>query len=234
GVLKETYGHGRALRKGCPGKDKNVTPVSAAVCGREDSRVDGDGHAQGSPEKESSLLGHGEIRKQSALQHSSHEKSHPGPSLSRGQNKEPSEELVVTREPHIPKSVLLTSQSKELKKEASHVTFQLEPEEDTIPVTNWSALPFLGYDWIAGLLDTKSPVTEKPEQYFAELQEFRESNRDACIHQQHQEPKALDPQELDLMTDSHKCVYSYRLNRRLFTVPVGSEPACPVCKIPGT
>lgn len=106
---------GAGFDSNCPGKDKNVTPVSAAVCGREDSRVDGDGRAQGSPEKESSLLGHGEIRKESALQHSSHENSHPGPSLSRVQNKEPSEELVVTREPHIPKSVLLTSQSKELK-----------------------------------------------------------------------------------------------------------------------
>lgn len=30
------------------------------------------------------------------------------------------------------------------------MTFQLEPEEDTIPVSDWSALPFLGYDWIAG------------------------------------------------------------------------------------
>lgn len=106
---------GAGFDSNCPGKEKNVTPVSATVCGREVSRVDGDGHAQGSPEKESSLLGHGEIRKQSALQHSSHEKSHPGPSLSREQNEEPSEQHVVIREPQIPKSVLLTSQSKELK-----------------------------------------------------------------------------------------------------------------------
>ncbi|NXO93929.1 MIIP protein, partial [Certhia brachydactyla] len=215
-----------------PGKEKNVTPVSEIImCGREISRVDEDGHVQGSPEKESFFLGHGENRKQSALLHGFHEKSHPGPSLSRMQNKE-------TREPHIPKSVLLTSRSKELKKEACHVTFQPDPEEDAIPVSSWSAHPFLGYDCIAGLLDTKSSVTEKSEEYFAELQEFRQSNREACIHQQHLEPKALGftgpEQELDLITGSHKCVYYYQLNQRLFTIPVDSESACLVCKIPRT
>ncbi|NXQ28860.1 MIIP protein, partial [Alaudala cheleensis] len=222
---------GAGLDSSFPGKEENVAPVSAVMCGRETSRVDGGGPAQGSPEKES-FLGHGENKKQSALLHGHHEKSHPGPSLSRVQNKESSEQQ---REPHIPKSDLLTSCSKELKKEACHVASEPEPE-DAIPVSSWSAHPFLGYDWIAGLLDTKSPVTEKPEQYFAELQEFRESNRETCMHQQHLEPKALDctdpEQELDLITGSHKCVYCYRLNRRLFAIPVGSEPACPVCHIP--
>ncbi|XP_053853811.1 migration and invasion-inhibitory protein [Vidua macroura] len=220
-----------------PGKEKNVMPASAVItCGREISRVDGDGGAQGSPEKESFSLGHGENRKQSALLRGFHEKSHPGPSLSRVQNKETSEQHVVIREPQIPKSVLLMSQSKDLKKEARHVTFQLDPEEDAIPASSWSACPFLGYDWFAGLLDTKSSVTEKSEQYFTELHKFRQSNRETCIHQQHMEPKALDctgpEQEVDLLTDSHKCVYRYRLNQRLFTVPVDSESACPVCKIP--
>ncbi|NXB99715.1 MIIP protein, partial [Orthonyx spaldingii] len=222
-----------------PRKERNVTPVSAiVVCGREISRVDGDGHAQASPEKESFSLGHGENRKESALLHGSHEKSHLGPSLSRVQNKETSEQHVVIREPHIPKSVLLTSRSKELKKEARHVTFQPDPEEGAIPGSSWSARPFLGYDWIAGLLDTKSSVTDKSEQYFAELQEFRQANRETCIGQQHLEPKALDctgpEQELDLITDSHKCVYCYRLNQRLFPVPVDPESACPVCKVPRT
>ncbi|NXB73782.1 MIIP protein, partial [Donacobius atricapilla] len=225
---------GAGFSSSFPGKEENVTPASAIMCGREISRVDGDGRAQGSPEKESFFLGHGENRKQSALLQGFHEKSDPG----RVQNKETSEQPVVIREPHTPKSVLLTSCSKELKKEACRVTFQPDPEEDAIPASSWSAHPFLGYDWIAGLLDTKSPVTEKSEQYFAELQEFRESNREICIHQQHLEPKALDctgpEQELDLITGSHKCVYCYRLNQRLFAIPVGSESACPVCKIPRT
>ncbi|XP_038015677.1 migration and invasion-inhibitory protein isoform X3 [Motacilla alba alba] len=227
---------GAGFNSNFPGKDKNVTPASAVITrGREISRVDGGGGAQGSPEKESSFLGHGENRKQSALLHAFHEKSHPGPSLSRVQNKETGEQHVVTKEPHSPKSILLMSQSKELK-EARHVTFQPDPEEDAVPVSSWSARPLLGYDWIAGLLDTKSPVTEKPEQYFAELHEFRQSNRETCIHQQHLEPEALDctdsEQELDLITGSHKCVYCYGLNERLFTVPVHPEAACPVCKIP--
>ncbi|NXM19692.1 MIIP protein, partial [Ploceus nigricollis] len=236
-VVKQIYGHEGALRKCFPGKEKNAMPRSAVImCGKEISRVDEDGGAQGSPEKESFFLGHGENRKQSALLHGFHEKSHPGPSLSREQNKETSEQHG---EPHIPKSDSLMSQSKELKKEARHVTFQPDPEEDAIPVSSWSACrPFLGYDWIAGLLDTKSSVTEKSEQYFTELHEFRQSNREACIHQQHLEPKALDctdpEQELDLITGSHKCVYCYGLNQRLFTIPVDSESACPVCKIPRT
>ncbi|NWR89490.1 MIIP protein, partial [Furnarius figulus] len=218
-----------------PEEKRNVTPVIAVVtCGREASRVDGDGHARGSPEKESFLLGHGENRTQSALLHGFHEKNHVGPSLSRVQNEEPSGQPIVIGEPTIPKSALLTS--KELKKEAHHVTFQCEPEEDAIPGGSWSARPFLGYDWIAGLLDTQSSVTEKSEQYFVELQQFRQANREACIDEQHLEPTVLDytvpEQEPDLITSSHKCFYCYRLNQRLFTVPVDPESACPMCKIP--
>ncbi|NWU16986.1 MIIP protein, partial [Cephalopterus ornatus] len=220
-----------------PGEEKNVIPVSAIIpCGREAPRVDGDGHAPGIPGKESFLLGFGEDRNQSALLHGFHEKNYPDSSLSRVQNEEPSEQHVVSREPTIPKSVLVTSPSKELKKKARHVTFQPDPEEDATPVGSWSARPFLGYDWIAGLLDTKPSVTEKPEQYFAELQQFRQANREACIDELDLEPKALDctvpEQEPDLITGSHKCFYCYRLNQRLFTVPVGPESACPVCKIP--
>ncbi|KAF1553330.1 Migration and invasion-inhibitory protein, partial [Eudyptes schlegeli] len=226
-----------------PGKEKNIMPVSAIImCGRETSRVDRDGHARGSPEKESFLLGHGENRKQSTLLHGFHEKKqlkgHLDLSLSSIQNEETSKQHVVLREPIIRKSILLTSQSKKLKKEAGHVTFQSDPEEYPIPVSSWSVRPFLGYDWIAGLLDTNSSVTEKSDQYFAELHEFRQANKGACIHEQHLEPKALDyivpEQEPDLITSSHKCVYCYRLNQRLFTVPVDSESACPVCKIPRT
>lgn len=216
-----------------PGKEENVMPASAIGCGSGISMVDRDGCAQGSPEKESFFLGHGENRDLALLQ-GFHEETHPGPSLSRVQNKETSEQHEVIREPHIPESALLTSRSKGLKKKDCCVTFQPDTEEDAIPVSSWSDHPFLGYDWIAGLLDTKSPVTEKSEEYFSELQEFRQSNRETCIHQQHLEPKALEctgpEQELDLIT--HKCVYCYRLNQRLFSIPVDPESACPVCKIP--
>ncbi|NXK06593.1 MIIP protein, partial [Herpetotheres cachinnans] len=226
-----------------PGKEKNVRPVSAIItCGRETSGVDRAGRSRGSQEKESFLVGHGENRKQSTLLHGSHEKKqfkgHLDPSLSRIQSEESSKQHVVIRQPIIHKSILLTSQSKELKKEAGHVAFQSDSEEYTIPVSSWSVRPFLGYDWIAGLLDNNSSVAEKSDQYFAELHEFRQANKAACIHEQHLELKALDcivpEQEPDLITSSHKCVYCYSLNQRLFAVPVDSESACPLCKVPRT
>ena len=40
--------------------------------------------------------------------------------------------------------------------------------------------PLLGYDWIAGLLDTD--VSDKTEGYLAELQEFRSNNYEDCVH----------------------------------------------------
>ncbi|NXI42879.1 MIIP protein, partial [Galbula dea] len=225
-----------------PGKEENVTAESAIItCGRETSRVNRDDHDQGSPEKESLFfLGHEENRKQSTLLHGFHEKNQLtgllGQSLSKMQSEGTSKQHVVIREPIIHKSILMTSPSKHLKKEAGHVTFQSDPEECTIPVSSWSVHPFLGYDWIAGLLDTNSSVAEKSDQYFAELHEFRQANREACIHEQHLESKALDDilpeQEPDLITSSHKCVYCYHLNQRLFTVPVHPESACPICKIP--
>ncbi|NXX41010.1 MIIP protein, partial [Tricholaema leucomelas] len=229
------------LDSSIPEKEKDVTPVSAiAVCDRESFGVDGDGCAQRCPEKESFLPRHGKNSRESTLLHGVHEKKElEGPlasSLSKTQSEETGKQDVVIGEPIICKSILVTSQSKLLKKEAGRVTFQSEPEQYTIPVSSWSARPFLGYDWIAGLLDTNFSVAEKSDQYFAELQEFRQANKDMCIREQHTEPKALDDlipeQELDLITSFHKCVYCYRLNQRFFAVPVDLESACPICKIP--
>ncbi|NWI98661.1 MIIP protein, partial [Crypturellus undulatus] len=225
-----------------PGKEQNTLPVSSIIAsGRETSRVDRDDCASKRPEKESFHLGHGKNRKQSILLHSLQEGDQPtahlDPSLSKIQNEETSK-VALIKEPITPKSILLTPQSKHLKKETGHVTFRSEPSECTIPASSWSARPFLGYDWIAGLLDTNSSVAERSDQYFAELKAFRQANREACIHEYHLQPKALDyvfpEQEPDLITSSHKCVYCYRLNQRLFTVPVHPESACPVCKIPRT
>ncbi|XP_061868712.1 migration and invasion-inhibitory protein isoform X2 [Colius striatus] len=221
-----------------PEKEKKASAI--IKWDRETSGMGRDGEAQGNPEEESFHLGHGENRKQSTLLHDFHEKKklkvHPDPSLNRIQREETRKKHVVIREPTTPKSFLLTSQPKESKKEAGDETSHSDPEEYTMPVSSWSARPFLGYDWFAGLLDTNSSVTEKSDQYFAELHEFRQANKAACIHEEHLEPKALDDtvpeQEADLITSSHKCVYCYRLNRRLFPVPVDSASACPVCKVP--
>uniref|UniRef100_A0A8D0EUT4 Migration and invasion inhibitory protein n=1 Tax=Strix occidentalis caurina TaxID=311401 RepID=A0A8D0EUT4_STROC len=110
------------------------------------------------------------------------------------------------------------------QKQAGHVAFQSDPEECTIPVSSWAVRPFLGYDWIAGLLDTKSSVAEKSDQYFAELHEFRQANKEACI----------DEQNTMMVCYSVTGVYCYRLNQRLFTVPLDSESVCVMCKIPRT
>ncbi|NWY00462.1 MIIP protein, partial [Nothoprocta ornata] len=225
-----------------PGKEQRALPVSAVVkSGRETSGGDRDDRTSKTPEKNSLLLEHGKNRKQAILLYSLQEgeqlTAHLDPSLSKIQNEETSKGAFI-KEPITPKSILLTSRSKELKKEAGHVTFQSEPVECTIPASSWSARPFLGYDWIAGLLDSNSSVAEKSDQYFAELKAFRQANREACVHEHHLQSEALDyvfpDQEADLITSSHKCVYCYRLNQRLFTVPVDSESACPVCKIPRT
>ncbi|XP_015268040.1 PREDICTED: migration and invasion-inhibitory protein [Gekko japonicus] len=142
------------------------------------------------------------------------------------------------RMPRAPKSILLTPQCKEakekMKKEAGRVTFVSDPEEYTLPADEWSVRPFLGYDWIAGLLDMDSSVSEKPEQYFSELQDFRRVNRDACIYDECLWSEALGSSVLgqgsEVESTSHQCVFCYRLNKRLFAVPMGSESACPICK----
>ncbi|MBN3277766.1 MIIP protein, partial [Polyodon spathula] len=41
-----------------------------------------------------------------------------------------------------------------------------------------------------------------------------------------------DPQELDYSRDTHQCTHCYRVNSRLFAVPLDPQAACPVCKTP--
>ncbi|XP_015737853.1 migration and invasion-inhibitory protein [Coturnix japonica] len=235
GVQQQTKMQESVLQSSFPDKEKNLIPVSAVITSNgETCRVDGDSRAQGSVEEDSFFLGHGKNRRQTTLPHGPSEndelKSHLDPSANKVQSEETSKETTT------PKSILLTSQSKELKNEAGPVTFQAEPEEYTVPVSSWSIRPFLGYDWIAGLLDTNSSVAEKSDQYFAELHEFRQANKEACISEQHMETEPLDYiiTEQDLTASSHKCVYCYRLNERLFPVPMDSDSACPVCKVPRT
>ncbi|XP_067422934.1 migration and invasion-inhibitory protein [Emydura macquarii macquarii] len=223
------------VRAGAPGAERSFTPAAAVT--RETSR---DGSALRSPEEESIPVKHRESRKQSTLLHRPQERDRPRaeaePVLGRTPAEGNGRQRVAIRESRPPKSILLTPQSKESKKEAGRVTFQSDPEEYTIPAESWSARPFLGYDWIAGLLETDSSLSEKSEQYFSELREFRQVNKEACVHEQDLGPETLDylapEQEADLVPSSHQCVYCYRLNRRLFTVPVDSQSACPMCKTP--
>ena len=40
--------------------------------------------------------------------------------------------------------------------------------------------PKLGYDWIAGILDTSSYISQCSDDYFDEMKEFRRANREEC------------------------------------------------------
>ncbi|KAK6477627.1 migration and invasion-inhibitory protein-like [Huso huso] len=142
------------------------------------------------------------------------------------------------RETRRPKPILLPPHSRE-RKGASHVTFQ-SPEEAS-EGEGWSVRPFLGYDWIAGVLDADSSLSEKSEPFFTELRDFRQVNREECVHQEYMEAEQLDllpltsvkdPQVLDYSRDTHQCTHCYRVNSRLFAVPLDPQAACPVCKTP--
>ncbi|XP_023555124.1 migration and invasion-inhibitory protein [Octodon degus] len=127
------------------------------------------------------------------------------------------------QEAHAPKSIL----ARHSRKYKPRVTFF---EEFTVPESSWRLRPYLGYDWIAGCLDSSSPVSSKPEAFFSVLQEFREAHREECIHSHH-EPCLQGPREGGDAEKDHECVYSYRVNRRLFLVP--SDPGIP-CRLCGT
>ncbi|XP_075762342.1 migration and invasion-inhibitory protein isoform X3 [Pelodiscus sinensis] len=222
---------------GSPKAERSFTPVAATA--RETSRMARSSNGLRRPEEESILVKHRESRKQSTFLHSPQQRGKPRAEAKSVPGRTPTEgnsrRRAAIRDPQTPKSILLTPQGKE-PKEASRVTFLSDPEEYTIPATSWSVRPFLGYDWIAGLLDTDSSLSEKSEQYFSELREFRQVNKEACVHEQDLGLEASDSlapsQEADCISSSHQCVYCYRLNRRLFTIPVDSGSACPVCKTP--
>lgn len=114
GVQQQTKVQESVLQSSFPDKEKNLIPVSAIItCDRETRRVDRDSHAQGSAEEDSFLLGHGKNRRQTTLPHGPSEKNEPKGHLNPSVNKVQSEE--TSKEATTPKSILLTSQSKELK-----------------------------------------------------------------------------------------------------------------------
>ncbi|XP_064137362.1 migration and invasion-inhibitory protein isoform X4 [Loxodonta africana] len=121
------------------------------------------------------------------------------------------------------RSILTPRQSKPSK---PRVTFSKEP---AVPEWNWRLRPYLGYDWIAGSLDSTSPVTGKSEAFFSELQNFREANKEECISSD-PEPQFLRFCESSDVDEDHECVYCYRVNRRLFLVPADPGTPCRLCR----
>lgn len=100
-----------------------------------------------------------------------------------------------------------------------------------MPESSWRSRPYLGYDWIAGSLDSCSSVTTKPESFFSMLQRFRETNKEDCVCNS---PEAVFPdlQESSGVEEDHECMYCYRVNRRLFAVPVDPGTPCRLCGTP--
>ncbi|XP_061688463.1 migration and invasion-inhibitory protein [Syngnathoides biaculeatus] len=135
----------------------------------------------------------------------------------------------------------LAHHNKEQRK-GTRVTFQNgEHLEEAASESSHCLRPLLGYDWIAGVLDVEKSLQEHSDDFYEELQAFRTQNRSECMH--HPQAKfSLDKCSAQTLfadigspetdTDTHQCTFLYRLNSRLFPVPVHPQDRCPVCKIP--
>ncbi|XP_029947959.1 migration and invasion inhibitory protein [Salarias fasciatus] len=129
--------------------------------------------------------------------------------------------------------------SKDWSGEQSGVRFQSDECED-VPATGRHHLqPLLGYDWIAGVLDTDESLMERSDDFFNDLRVFRSLNKDECVrttHSEFSEDSLQDSEQLrdkdapQADTHTHQCTFSYRINSRLFPVPLGPQECCPVCK----
>ncbi|XP_048879319.1 uncharacterized protein LOC125747838 [Brienomyrus brachyistius] len=101
--------------------------------------------------------------------------------------------------------------------------------------------PLLGYDWIAGLLDADGSLDDHTDQFFTELHNFRQLNKEECIHSpdtwverdEISPPSLLMPElGMECELDKHTCMFRYRINSRLFPTPSDRQAACPMCKMP--
>ncbi|KAM7402309.1 hypothetical protein PAMP_017556 [Pampus punctatissimus] len=137
-----------------------------------------------------------------------------------------------------PKSCLI-NYNKELREAQSRVTFQSDECEEIPAPDRYHLQPLLGYDWIAGVLDVEDSLIERSDDFFNDLRAFRLLNKDECVHGSQAEfseedhsvlPLLKDKDSPEVNTDTHQCTFSYRINSRLFPVPLHSKECCPVCK----
>ncbi|CAB1314693.1 unnamed protein product [Coregonus sp. 'balchen'] len=127
------------------------------------------------------------------------------------------------------------------RREVGKVTFQSPGLEQTSASDRQRLQPLLGYDWIAGIVDAESSLTERSEQFFSDLRTFRQVNRDECVHSQQAglseedlspPPLSIEKEDQQHTMDTHQCTFCYRINSRLFPTPLDSQESCPVCKKP--
>ncbi|XP_018581483.2 migration and invasion inhibitory protein isoform X2 [Scleropages formosus] len=131
----------------------------------------------------------------------------------------------------------------EVRSNPSPQTHQSEKGDGHMGTLECRALePLLGYDWIAGLLDVENSATEYSEQFFLDLQNFRRINRQECVNSRHTGAKENEDSSLSRSRErnpqhameTHKCIFCYRINSRLFPTPLDFKAACPVCRMPKT
>lgn len=120
---------------------------------------------------------------------------------------------------------ILDEQSKQPK---TRVTFC---QESATPESSCCLQPYLGCDWTVESLDSSSSITSKPETFFSTLQKFRETNKEQCVYSP-PESKFLGLCDDSDMEKNHECVYSYRVSRRLFVVPLDPGVTCRLCGTP--
>ncbi|XP_060899094.1 migration and invasion-inhibitory protein [Labrus mixtus] len=133
----------------------------------------------------------------------------------------------------------LRSQSEEQREEWSRVTSPVDGCEEICASDRRHLQPLLGYDWIAGVLDTEDSLIERSDAFYNDLRMFRSLNRDECVHSSQVEfseeshsvpPPLTGSDDPEANVDTHQCTFSYRINSRLFPVPLHSQECCPVCK----
>nr|XP_040058718.1 migration and invasion-inhibitory protein [Gasterosteus aculeatus aculeatus] len=121
----------------------------------------------------------------------------------------------------------------------SRVTFLPDECEGTSASDRHRLQPLLGYDWIAGVLDAEDSLIERSDEFFNDLHTFRSLNKDKCVHSKQAEFPEENHSLLPLLSDknhpeankhTHQCTFSYRINSRLFPVPLHAKECCPVCK----
>lgn len=99
--------------------------------------------------------------------------------------------------------------------------------------------PLLGYDWIAGVIDAEDSLMERSDDFFDDLCTFRALHKEQCVNssytgfsEESNSSLASRSEETSPTTlkYTHQCTFSYRINSRLFPVPLNSQEICPVCK----
>lgn len=145
-----------------------------------------------------------------------------------------------------PKSILLNPSSRKRGKTPNRVAFVKRLNEMSGRKRNISSKDrsLLGYDWIAGVLESDSNYAAQSDEFFEEIRAFRRANRDECVHDSVSElslpmsssfvPPPTENESPESTKLTHKCIHNYTINDRLFSVPLHEAPdgesMCAICK----